>query len=258
MNALQNDLYMYSKKLPKDERQKAQSEIIEIGEKILAGCTEDSIRQSAIQLLCFCYSEAGETEKAEKLAWTMSSIFVTSQALVTKIYRGSRCFKAKRDDISLSISHAISSLKKLNTKLEDGSYALSANECITVNKKALALIDILCEDGDYGEYIATMEDIYSSLFELYYLSNVRDEAFRCLEKAIEYAVKLDSDYNEHEKHTSILLRGDEYGGFYFHDSENFSFSLYHYLKDRPYYHEIENDVPVKEGIALLMKHAANR
>ena len=77
-------------------------------------------------------------------------------------------------------------------------------------------------------------------------------------KAIEYAMKLDSDYNEHKKHTSILLRGDEYDGFYFSDSENFSLSLYHYLKDRPYYQEIENYVPVKEGLALLLKHAASR
>ena len=69
MEALLHDLYSHSMKLPNDEKQKAQSEIIEIGEKILAGCTEDSIRQSAIQLLCFCYSEASDTEKAEQLAW---------------------------------------------------------------------------------------------------------------------------------------------------------------------------------------------
>ena len=258
MAALSDHLYAHSRKLPNDERQNTRSEIIELCEKILAGCTDDPIRWDAIQLLCYCYSEANDTKKAEQLAWTMPNIYITSGALLTKVYHGDRCYKAKRYEITCLISKAISDLQYLNTQLDDGSYAISANESITVNKKALALIDILCEDGDYGEYIASMYEIYTSLFDLYYLSDAKDEAFLCLEKAIEYAVKLDSDYNEHEKHTSILLRGDEYDGFSSSNSENACLLLYHYLKDRPYYHEIENEVPVKEGLALLKKYAANR
>ncbi len=54
-------------------------ETVALGEKILAGCTEDRIRHSAIQMLCFGYAATGEREKAAKLACTMLSMMCFSK-----------------------------------------------------------------------------------------------------------------------------------------------------------------------------------
>ena len=85
-----------------------------------------------------------------------------------------------------------------------------------------------------------------------------EEALDHLEKAVMIAVKLDSSYDEHEKHTSLLFRGDEYEGFAFSNPENMSLSLLNHLKKSPCYDLILGSQRGSALVSQLEKNAANR
>lgn len=258
MHSLLLNLHIYAGGLQGDERKQVLTEVISIAEKILAGSTEDSYRHSAITTLCRCYPEFGETEKAERLAASMPMAFETRHALLKHVYHGDKCFKTKRDEIVFLIGEAIRCLQRLDTIMDDGTQALTNDEIVLVNKKSLALLDVLFEDGDYGEYITSMMDIFRNLSEVYAGINNIDEALDHLEKAVKIGVMLDSSYDAHERHTSLLFRGDEYEGFAFSNPENFSLSLLNYLKKKPCYDSILSSQRGSALVSQLEKYAANR
>ena len=65
-------------------------EAVDICERILEDCTIDSIRHSAIQILCYNYPLLGKTEKALTLAETMPDIWICKEELLSKIYNGEK------------------------------------------------------------------------------------------------------------------------------------------------------------------------
>ena len=54
-----------------EQRRLFREESIRLGEKILNSCTEDWVRNDAIQVLCFAYHDMGNYEKAQSLAQKM-------------------------------------------------------------------------------------------------------------------------------------------------------------------------------------------
>lgn len=246
-----------SNKAVGNEQNEFRKEVVMLCENILANCTKEGPRQGAVQLLCYVYPMFGEFEKAEKLADNMPNIYLTNTALLTHIYKGDKLYKSKRDHITLLISSAIGTLLRLNTTMDNGKAALNEEESIKVIEKALALIDILCEDGDYGEYALNRCEAYTDLFKIKQKSGMSD-AIQELEKAAQIATDFDSSYNERKTHTSILLRGDEYDGFSFSQTENESLCLLNMLKDKGYLTEIESTERGLKIIQNLEKYASHR
>ncbi|MCL1857752.1 MAG: helix-turn-helix domain-containing protein [Oscillospiraceae bacterium] len=65
-------------------------EVINICERVLENCTEDNLRQGAIQLLCFTYPHVGKRDRAIELAKKMPTMCLCSGMLLEHIYeRGS-------------------------------------------------------------------------------------------------------------------------------------------------------------------------
>lgn len=251
-------LSIYAGELQGDERKQLLTEVISLAEKILAGSAEDAFRHNAIVTLCRCYPEFGKAAEAEKLAQSMPNWYQTRQVLLTRIYRGDKQYKAKRDQITLLIGDAVRLLQRLDTEMDSGAQALTNDEIILANKKALTLLDVLFEDGDYGEYITEMGDICRNLFDAYASAHKMDEGLEYLEKAADIAAALDRSFDEHAKHTSLLYRGDEYGGFAFSNTENFSLSLLKHLKQKPYYDSLIGSERGRYFVRQLEQYAANR
>lgn len=68
-------------------------EAINICERILEDCTTDSIRHSAIQILCYGYAGIGKKDMALKLANEMPDIYLSREHLLTHIYEGEEQIK---------------------------------------------------------------------------------------------------------------------------------------------------------------------
>ncbi len=248
MAALQYHLYGYAGQLDREARTPVIDEVIALGEKILAGCTDDRLRHGAIRWLCHCYAARGEGDKAERLANTMPEPWLSRPGLLGVIRRGDRQYAAKRTEISQLLSEAIAGLETLNVPLDDGRPALTPEEQTRVARKALALVDILCEDGDYGGYDAYRGDLYRTLFALALEAGRTEEALAHLETTVAIVTALDTGYDKNATHTSLLLRGDTYGDFSFGDTENHSMMLLGYLRSQGYAAALEAD---PRGRALL-------
>ena len=257
MDELAGKLYIHSYQTNGNEQKQLRKEVKKICENILSNCTEEGPRQGAVQLLCYVYLMFGEYEKAEKLSENMPNIYLSNTALRTRIYRGDKQFKAKRDYITLLISSAIRELLNLNTILDNGKEPMSAEEILSVIEKALVLSDILCEDGDYGEYVLERCKAYSYQFIIKQKNDMPD-AIESLEKAADIAIAFDCSYNEHVKHTSVLLRGDEYDGFSFWQTETQSMRLLNMLKEHGYFTEISKESRGERIVQKLGKYADKR
>ena len=68
-------------------------EAISICERILEDCTTDSIRHSAIQILCYSYKDVGKQDLALKLANEMPGMCLSKEHLLSHIYIGEEQIK---------------------------------------------------------------------------------------------------------------------------------------------------------------------
>ncbi len=124
-----------------------------------------------------------------------------------------------------------------------------------VKEKALSIIDVICENGDYGELNLDRRDIFIDLFDIYYEANDMSKAVKSLETAVEISIELDSNYDSDKTHTSLLLKGDKYGDIYFSHTENQSMLLLNRLKSKPYFDELLSVSDIKKLINRLEKYA---
>ena len=81
LSELQEYLYLLSNHSPAKEKTIIRKEIISLGEKVIANCTDNQIRNRVMATLCYTYSNLGEKEKAEKIALSMPNIYDSGNVL---------------------------------------------------------------------------------------------------------------------------------------------------------------------------------
>lgn len=193
-----------------DKRDNMTSEVISIGEKILAECTDTNLRYSAIQLLCYTYPNVGEEEKAIQLANELPHM--TKDKMLVSIYRGTKKFEFKRYMLVAYINDSYAKLIYHNNTLDDGSMAFTPEEEIEIHKKYFSTMEIFFEDGNYGFFRQKIGWAYISLAKLYMKVDKQDKAIECLKKASEQLIINDTTYNPDSEYTCLLLRGVKFGG----------------------------------------------
>ena len=150
-----------------EQRNVFRQEAITLGEKILASCTQDEIRNAAVQILCFSYRDAGENEKAKTLAQKMPHMVVCQQALMSRIATGDEKLRAKQKENFLYVQLLETGIWHMNTKMDNGEWRYSDEENSILRDKSIALLDIIFEDGNYGFYHSHLTDIHSDQAKYY-------------------------------------------------------------------------------------------
>lgn len=74
-------------------------EAISLCERIIEDCTVDAIRHSAIQILCYNYTDTGKKDLALKLANEMPDIYLCREFLLEHIYRGEEKIKQCQNNL---------------------------------------------------------------------------------------------------------------------------------------------------------------
>jgi len=222
MERLMNCLYsLYTKKHGQatEEALMLTNEIIKLGEKILAECTDDKCRSSAINSLCFAYSspEAGMTEKAIELAEKLPYNVVTREGLLAHLYEGEKQLKLLRDNIQKYFATLMSNTSRLSEKFYGGGEkgekeseecdVCKIEEAIVVNKKIIALIEIMIEDENYGFFGNIMAFSCLDLARDHAKLNDYDKAIEYLRRAADNVIKMDTEYTDFTEYTSLLLKG---------------------------------------------------
>jgi len=197
------------------EKQALNEEIVVLCEKILAECTDDRIRYGSIQFLCLTYTAMGENEKAVSLAEKMPETATSKGTLLTYILKGTKRYRHRQEQIALNMLEALQDITLLNSyPLDDGTYPYSLDECIALNQKALDIIDILAEKGDYGDFNWLLADTHMYLASLS-KNGVIATALNHFKLAAKHAILHDTlqsatpaAYDDRsEEYTSLLFRG---------------------------------------------------
>jgi transcriptional regulator with XRE-family HTH domain len=178
------------------------NEMIKLGEKILAECTEDRCRIVTLHHLCMAYSspEVNMTEKAIELAEKLPHTSAAREAMFARLYEGEKKIKQYRANILLYLVHLIKSMENYN-RIE---------KSITINKKIISLIEIMIEDENYGYFGFTMFDNYLTIAFDYAKSNDYDKAIEYLQLSSDNAIRSDTEYEGFDsKYTSLLLKGTQ-------------------------------------------------
>ena len=180
-------------------------EAIKICERILEDCTIDSIRHSAIQILCYSYRDVGKEELALKLANEMPDIYLCREHLLSHIYRGEEQIKQCQNLLLAMIDSSSGIIGMLASNGLMGK-ELSVLQKIELTETANNLYKlILSEDEDSLFYNCRLCRNYSLLAELWCKNGDTKKAMENLLLAEKTATNYDActDLAE-QKYKSLL------------------------------------------------------
>lgn len=243
----------------KEEQKRLLKEPVSLGEKILAECTDDSIRHNTIGQLCSCYAQLDEPEKMRKLAESMPDLWHTREFLLALYTQGDEQYEAKCRQMQAILNAAVVTLSQLHFRHDTrGTWENLAPKDILENEKnALIIADILCPDGDFGTLDFTRIHAFYTMASIYFDAEEWDAGMEQLEKAVSLALYLDEDYDDTRHHTSPLFCGQRYGSFIPNVPETFCHSFLHMLSSQAYFDRLLATEKGRDLIARLEARQKN-
>ena len=196
------------------------NEVIRLGESILAGCTDDLLRHGAVQLLCYAYKDAGNKERALKLAESMPYMCVSREFLLSAVKDGTERFRAKQREIHTLIQFLDNDMSFPNVKLDSGEYAYTNEMQAAIREKSVAMLHLMFENGDFGFFHSSLSYTHTLLAEYYAGTGETEKALDRLQKAAFHAIRFLEQCENPEEHTSVLFIGWKDGSFSTGDTDN--------------------------------------
>ena len=230
-----------------EDRKKANEEIVELSEKILAECTDNSIRLGTIQGLCFSLSELGQKDKAiEIVNKELPGFYLTTNIMLSHLLEGDELIKHNQVNLTLFLGNTIDTMCKLARDFEPDAK-------LAVYENALKMYEFIYTDGDYHFNHWEIESICMDIVKICLKNKDDDKALRYIDKAKYHAIAIDS-LPINTMHTSPLIYKLEYTGIWKDYTGNYCWHLSKRLKDESY-DAIRNDERFKAVISELEKHA---
>ena len=172
------------------------SESIKISEQLVGTAGDNTIVTRAIYLLVMLYRNLGENDKAIIYAERMPKIEHCREMMLSWAADG----KQDAEYIgSLLLKMASHFSQQIVYGLVNNVHHFESDMPIEKIKGAISLFDLLCDDGNYGEYNGNLIQLYLYLSRLQWERGYHDEAFESLDKALERAHALE-DLLDGEEH----------------------------------------------------------
>lgn len=216
---------------------KEYDEVFDLCNRILAECTDSTIRYEAIDTLGNAYGYAGKKEEMLKLTKEMPRAHFSYEDFMRYRWKGDADFEEFREYLSFLIYRTAEMIELAATQRHDnGDFIYPLEDSIHLWKTEVAFLDLLFPDGDY-QYKAQLGEAACSLLCTAYLRKQNyEEAWKWLEKSADFAIHMDT-YDFEAPHTSPILRGYSSGGWIMEAGDNRSQSLLEWL-------EMNNEVAV--------------
>lgn len=200
--------YKDGRGLSEDEKMQLNCEAAEIGNRILSHCTDCEIINQTTKQLCYIYSSLGEKEKAIEYAMKLPNIGCTNTVVLGDLYEGEQQKTHLKCAIKWYAAAFWGDLRNL-ADLEYKDETMSTAERIAIMKKALSILGLVYENGDYLDYSGTVSTTHCYIAAMAMLEGNYELALASLEKAAEFAIMSDT-LPEKAQHTSLLVNNLEY------------------------------------------------
>lgn len=195
--------YKDGRGLDEDETNALNREAVEVGNRILSRCTDSEIINRTIQQLCYIYSRLGETKKAIEYAKKLPDIGACSTVILGDIYEGEQQKLHLQQAVKYYTSVFWCNLRNM-ADLEYKDKIMTNTQRIAILKKALSLIDLVYENGDYLNFCDTASVTHRYIADIAMLEGDHELALISLEKAAEFAIMSDT-LPKNAQHTSLLV-----------------------------------------------------
>lgn len=214
-----------------------EEEISRLCENILNESSEDFLRYAALSVLSSLYREKGDIEKAVEYAKRFPS-FHTAEEEIENVYeRGTeKWWECVRSNIYLTAENLM--VKIRNCAL----YAnLSPEKRIQLFRKAIGLLELIYEEGDYGFSHYHLCELHIWIANRYIEAEDYTRAAEYLERGLSHAKCYDA-LPAVTEHTSYLVQGQRfetdkvYSGF----SGNLVKRELDYLSEDPFYNNVRS------------------
>jgi len=197
----------------KKKREKNLQKCIHFAQRILEGCKDEQSRASANQILCFSYDGLGESEKAIEIAQRMPTMAVCREGLLAIVSKDRARLESRQTELFMLLQYLCVSLDACNVKFEDGTYAYNAMEEAALAQKIIDLMDVLFEEKDFGFFHDILMRAHLHVARIAGRHEKdKEKTMTYLEAAADHAEAF-LRHEEGKKHTSLFLRGSEYGTF---------------------------------------------
>lgn len=180
------------------------NEAIKLFETLLSNSCSVKYRNAAICQLIILYRSIGEYGKGISLSFCLPEIKNSREIMLADATDGKRG-AGYLGEALLALAHSFST-EMVNAVLNSPEHN-NAEFQIERVKGSISLFSLVCEDGNFGPYHATVSHLYLYLAFLMWKAGRKDDAFRLLENALKEARAYDRFVTETEPHyTAALLR----------------------------------------------------
>lgn len=187
----------------KDTYKQNAEEAVSICERILKDCTDNRIRELALQILVFSYANTdlpfADEEKAEQYALMGGDFYCSRQQLLMHAYHAED--KKQRQKHYNNLTY----MDCLHQNLVFARYQ-SIDDEIFAYQTALKLWQTLIYDDNFLFYHCRIADIYSFLASAYATKQQKAEVLENLKLAISHAEKADAQPWEEQNFTSLFVQ----------------------------------------------------
>ncbi|MBQ4054131.1 MAG: helix-turn-helix transcriptional regulator [Clostridia bacterium] len=192
---------------------KEYEEVFELCNRILAECTDSTIRYEAIRTLAVAYNYAGMEDEMLKLAEEMPRTHFSYENFMVYRWKGNDALIERKEYINFLLHELFSMISCLSGHRDDeGKFIHSYEERAELRKLELDLIELLFPDGDYYMFAQNAEMVCSFFFSKAQGENDTEGAWYWVNKGADFAIHHDT-YDHNAIHTSPLLRGYITGGW---------------------------------------------
>ena len=236
-------------------------EITELGDRILNDCGEYELKIMTIRhMITYTGCERSRAvEMAQKLPDLQFGINNSKEKMLSVIGDGNDRLKYERYMVMAlgnEFCSEINSLAETYFGKEKDDYVLTADKRILMREKALEVLNIIYDDGDYGTNNLVYKRIYQGMAKDYMYFKKNEKALDCLEKSANCCIAVEN--NTVFTHTSLLVNGMENHILFYNHGNPATLSyifIHDYLLKEDVYAPIRETERFKAVIAKLEQYA---
>lgn len=219
-------------------------ELYRLCERVLNECMVDRVRYSALSILSGLYVLDDHPDKAVETAKRFPTLTFTQEKELPNCYeRGSEeWWIHTRAGLTEFAEALMVDIRNMALNTED------PHESIRVLKKAIALIELIFDEGDYYFWNYHLAELHIWVAHRYVRMHDTMEAYNHFEMGLQYAKAYD-DLPQTAAHTSFLVRGNVFDAHTIHSDteENDVTRELRYLLQSSSYQELK-DTPQMQAI----------
>ncbi|MBQ7320974.1 MAG: helix-turn-helix transcriptional regulator [Clostridia bacterium] len=235
---------------------KEYGEVFDLCKRILAECTDSTVRLQALDILGVAYDYAGMKKEMLEVAEQMPPMRYTKETFMLWRWEDNEeGLRKLQEFFGNTLSDLDQTLWLISTRRnEEGQFVYPIEERTGLWELRVRLVELFFPDGDYYGNAQNAEIACGFLASAALTKGDKESAIRWLQKACDYAIHFDT-YDFEASHTSPVLRGYCGGGWLMEREGNDSAQMLHYLLHDKETAPIRDDPRIQELIGRVRQTA---